>query len=230
MKRKIIFILFLISTLMMSGCSTQEKETLQMSKQQKTYAEIAETIKNFEINGITTELIQKLETQYSQLPPEIEFNKTAHLLASLGNGTFNYSEGTWTPSTNGVYSFDVEIFNVDTMYTNFLMGVSALNKEELNFQNIKEDTSDVNWENGTGKRTVSFDWNEKNYILHAKVENDWFDLNVANELNKIIIENNNDKQLFFTSDNYQECIVFYRSKEWASHFQKETGLILSEFN
>lgn len=215
--------------LVMSGCGTQKKETSH-STEQKKYTEIAENIKKFEIGGITDELIQELETQYSELPPEIEFNKTANLLVALGNGTFNYSEGTWTPYTNGVYSFDVEVFNLDTMYTNFLRGVSALDKKELDFQNIQEDTSEVNWEEGTGKRTVSFEWNGKNYTLEAKVEDDWFDLNVANELNKIIIENCKDKQLFFTNDGYQECIIFYRNKEWANSFQKETGLTLSQFN
>lgn len=59
--------------------------------------------------------------------------------------------------------------------------------------------------------------------------NDWFDLNVAKALNKIIIENSNDKRLFYTDDGYQECIIFYRDKDWASSFQKETGLVLSEF-
>lgn len=28
-----------------------------------------------------------------------------------------------------------------------------------NFKNITEDTSGVDWDNGTGKRTVSFEWN-----------------------------------------------------------------------
>lgn len=224
MKRKIISMLFLASILIMSGCGTQKMEISRITEQPQKYDEIAELLKKFEISGITNELIQELETRYAELPPEIECNKTTVLLMALGEGTFDFSEGTWTPCTNGVYSFDVEIFNLDTMYTNFLRGVSALDKEELNFQNIQEDTSEVNWEDGTGKRTVSFEWNGKSYTLEAKVQDDWFDLNIASELNKIIIENGKDKQLFFTSDGLQECIVFYRDKEWANSFQKETGL------
>lgn len=91
---------------------------------------------------------------YAELPPEIECNKTTVLLMALGEGTFDFSEGTWTPCT-----------------------------------------SEVNWEDGTGKRTVSFEWNGKSYALEAKVQDDWFDLNIASELNKIIIENGKDKQL-----------------------------------
>ena len=52
---------------------------------------------------------------------------------------------------------------------------------------------------------------------------DWFDVNVANELNKIIKGYGNEKQLFFTSDGYQEGIVFYRDKEWAEGFQLKPG-------
>ena len=113
------------------------------------------------------------------------------------------------------------------MYTDFLLGVSSLDKEELDFQNLTEDTSQVNWEEGPGKRTVSFTWNGKSYSLEAEMHNDWFDAGVANELGKIIKENSKDKQLFFADDGYQECIVFYRDKEWADNFQKETGLVLS---
>ena len=239
MKRKIISILFVVSILALGGCGSQ-KENLDIDEhsqndteiveQFQSYAEIAEKLKKFEITGITDELIKKLETDYAELPPEVEFNKTAHLLGTLGNGIFDYSKATWTPTENGVYSFDVEIYNVDTMYTNFLIGVSSLNKEELNFQNISEDTSEVNWEKGTGKRTVSFEWKGKRYSLEAEVQGDWFDLNVANELNKIIMENTTDKQLFFANDGFQECIVFYRNKDWANSFEKETGLSLSEFN
>lgn len=194
----------------------------------KPYAEIAETLKKFEISGITEQLIDELETSYEQMPTEIELNKTAMLLSTLGKGMFDYSQNTWTPSTNGVYSFDVEVFELEKMYTDFLTGISALDKEALNFENIQEDTSKVNWEEGTGTRTVSFEWKRKSFCLKAKMEHDWFDLNVASDLNKIIIENQSDKRLFFTSDGYQECIVFYRSGDWAEAFQEETGLALSE--
>ena len=116
------------------------------------------------------------------------------------------------------------------MYTDFLTGISSLDKEELDFKNIQEDTSQMNWEEGTGKRTVTFEWKNKQFTLEAAVEDDWFDLNVANELNEIIKKSGNGKQLYFTGDGYQECIVFYRDPEWAKSFQTETGLELVEVN
>lgn len=149
------------------------------------------------------------------------------LLSALGSGTYDHSEGTWQPGTNGVYSFDVEVYDLDHMYTHFLSGVSALDKEELDFKNIQEDTSGIDWEEGTGTRTVTFEWNGKTFCIEAAGMNDWFDMNAANALNQILIENGNGKRLFFTDDGYQECIIFYRDADWADSFRKETGLALS---
>lgn len=231
MKNKIVSaLIILISICLINGCGIQEKSISYAGIEQKSYKEVAEILKKFEIDGITEQLIDELEESYSEMPPEIELNKTAMLLSVLGQGDYDYSEGTWQPYTNGVYSFDVEVFDIENMYTNFLTGVSALDKEELDFKNIQEDTSNVNWDEGTGKRTVTFEWDGKTFCLEAEVMYDWFDLNVAKELNEIIMENGNDKRLYFTDDGYQEVIIFYRDAEWASAFQKETGLVFSEFD
>lgn len=227
MKKSLI--LFLSALLPLNGCSL--KDTLSGGEtMQKTYKELGEIFEKYEINGITDQMIDDLEQDYKAMPPEVELNKAAMLLTVLGQGDYDYENMTWTPYANGVYTFDVEFFNVEKMYTDFLTGVSSLDQEELDFKNIQEDTSQVNWEEGTGKRTVRFEWNDRQFTLEAEVYDDWFDVSVANELNKIIKEYGNEKQLFFTSDGYQEGIVFYRDKEWAEGFQLETGLELVEFN
>lgn len=203
---------------------------VEEEKIEKTYKELAEIFSKYDIQGINPQVIEELEQNYEELPPGIIFDKAAAFLTALGHGDYDYENMTWTPYENGVYTFDVEIFNVDNMYTDFLTGIVSLDKEELNFTNIQEDTSQVNWEKGTGKRTVTFEWKNKPFTLEAEVVDDWFDLNVANELNKIIQKYGNGKQLFFAGDGYQECIVFYRDKAWADAFQRETGLELAEFN
>lgn len=193
---------------------------------QKNYKELAEIFEKYGIQGTTEQMIEDLEQNYKEMPPEVELNKAAMLLTVLGQGEYDYENMTWTPYANGVYT------NVEKMYTDFLTGVSSLDKEELDFKNIQEDTSQVNWEEGTGtgKRTVTFEWQNRQFTLEAEGVDDWFDVSVANELNKIIKEYGDEKQLFFTSDGYQEGIVFYRDKEWAKGFQLETGLELVEFN
>lgn len=197
---------------------------------QKSYKEYGEIFEKYGIQGITPELIEKMEKWYLEMPPEVIIDKAADLLTVLGDGEYDFENMTWTPDENGVYAFDAEVFNVDKMYTDFLTGISSLDKEELDFKNIQEDTSQMNWEEGTGKRTVTFEWKNKQFTLEAAVEDDWFDLNVANELNEIIKKYGNGKQLYFAGDGYQECIVFYRDPEWAKSFQTETGLELVEVN
>lgn len=197
---------------------------------QKSFTEIRGILEKYGISGITDEMIERYEENMKLMPEVYEFNnKTAMLLTEAGMGVTNYDTWEWTPAENGVYSFDVEVFNVDMMYTNFLLGVSAIGEGELDFKNITEDTSGVDWENGTGTRTVSFEWNGCTYTLEAECNNDWFDIAAASGLSRIIRENGNGKRLYFASDGGQECIVFYRDAEWAEAFQKETGLELSEY-
>lgn len=194
----------------------------------KSYKEIAAILEKYGISGISDVSIKRFEKNDKLMPVGVIHDKTAMLLTEAGMGITNYDTWEWTPTENGVYCFDAEVFDIEKMYTNFLLGVSAISEGELDFKNITEDTGGVDWENGTGKRTVSFEWNGCTYRLEATFEHDWFDFNIAAGLNKIIIENGNGKRLYFTGDGYQECIVFYRDSEWVDAFQKETGMVLSE--
>ncbi len=237
-RKLLVFALCISFVIMVSGCTAfidkngfewaESIRVNEMNVNQKSYTEIAEILQTFGIKGITDTLAAELEESYAQLPEEIEFDKVATFLIEVGSGSINFDTWEWTPSENGVYCFDVEVFDEGTMYTNFLLGIVAIGDGELDFKNIIEDTSGVNWERGTGKRTVSFEWNGHTYTLEAKAQGDWFDTKVTDELNKIIIANGNENRLYFASDGYQECIVFYRNAEWAEAFQSETGLRLSK--
>ena len=180
-----IFVFFVSILLCFSGCSLQPKDMRGEKKMQKSYKEYGEIFEKYGIQGITPELIKKMEKWYLEMPPEVIIDKAADLLTVLGDGEYDFENMTWTPDENG---------------------------------------------EGTGKRTVTFEWKNKQFTLEAAVEDDWFDLNVANELNEIIKKYGNGKQLYFTGDGYQECIVFYRDPEWAKSFQTETGLELVEVN
>lgn len=253
-KRIYIYVIMMVMTMNLCGCAVggtdestineTEENTINRTNENiisgrgenvimadlnhKSFAEIAAVLEKYGVSGITDEQIEQLEAAVKLMPEGVIYDKTAMLLTEAGSGVINFDTWEWTPTENGVYSFDVEVFDLDNMYTNFLLGVSAIGEGELDFKNITEDTSGVDWENGTGKRTVSFEWNGSTYTLEAKFEHDWFDADILAGLNKIIIENGNGKRLYFTGDGYQECIVFYRDAEWADAFGKETGLSLSE--
>lgn len=198
------------------------------AKVPETFAEFADVFSRYGIQGASPQLTERLEQSFSTLPPEVSLSKGAALLTALGEGGYDPDAMAWAPSRNGVYAFDMEVSDLERMYTLFLAGVCSLAPEELAFENIREDTSRVDWEKGTGRRTVTFAWRGEEFTLETEMQNDWFNPRLANELSGIIRARNTGKQLFFTGDGYQECIVFYRDKEWADAFEAGTGIALAE--
>ena len=134
---KKLFILALSALMSLNGDSLKNNLSGGQTMQ-KTYKELAEVFKKYEIQGTTDQMIDDLEQDYKAMPPEVELNKAATLLTVLGQGDYDYENLTWTPYANGVYTFDVEFFNVEKMYTDFLTGVSSLDKEELDLAMPRE--------------------------------------------------------------------------------------------
>ena len=166
-----------------------------------SYQEIAQELDHFGFK-VDDAMIEELDAFYSSYQKDEDLmlfyqdvDKVTDLLCYAGYGSYDPETWEWTPAASGVYWFDLEVWNLETMYTDFLRGVSALNSEDLNFTNICEDLTDVNWETGTGTQRVSFDWHGKSYLLEGQVKYDWFDMQVADELNSIIRSHSSAKQL-----------------------------------
>lgn len=212
-----------------AGMSQAPSAEGEWEMKQKSFGELAQILKDFGVEGITEDVIRQLEDGEAMRGDEFCLDRTASLLMWAGSGTTDWDNMVWTPAENGVYTFDREVFRLETMYTDFLRGVSALGGKELSFENIREDTGGVDWERGTGRRTVSFDWDGESYVLEAENHNDWFDVSAADALNRIILSRETGKSLYFATDGYQECIVFYRDSAWAEAFQTQTGLELFQF-
>ena len=88
------------------------------------------------ISGITDERVEELRQLSGAMPEGLVFSLAGSLLSDAGSGEYDYETDTFTPSRNGVYSFDMEIWNTEKMYTDFLRGVSALGEGVLNVLNI----------------------------------------------------------------------------------------------
>lgn len=152
--------------------------------------------------------------------------KLMNLLCWEGAGVYDEETWEWTPSESGVYWFDFEVFAIETMYTDFLAGISAASRGQLQFFNVTEDHSDVDWERGTGTVHVSFDFQGEHYSLDAKMDYDWFDGEFLDEINRILIIHGSDQWLYCASDDGQGCLVFYGDAQWAKEFMKATGISL----
>lgn len=195
-----------------------------------SYQQIAQELESFGITCDDSKLLADLEEEYDsfQSTYHYSYDKVPYLLSYLGMGEYDPDTWEWTPGNSGVYWFDMEVFDVGSMYTDFLRGVSALGNGELDFTDIQEDFSRVDWEKCTGSVLVSFDWNGQHYIMEAEFAGDWFDPNILDTMNKLLTGNGNRKRLYFASDEGQGLLVFYRDESWAGDFEKKTGLNLEE--
>lgn len=191
------------------------------------YQEIALELEELGITGSTPELLDELEALHEEYTAAgYTYDKTTDLLCWLGMGEYDEETWEWTPSTNGVYWFDAEVLNLESIYTDFLRGVSALDSSELDFANIQEDITQVDFEHGTGIQSASFDWQGQRYTLEANVMNDWFDISAAKQLNSIICSHSSGEQLYFAFDGGQGYLVFYADTKWVKAFEFKTGIKL----
>jgi len=193
-----------------------------------SYQEIADELEPLGIH-VDQEIIDELEefsisTDYYAYGDG--YSKVMDLLCYAGYGSYDETTWEWTPSNCGVYWFDMEVWNLDSMYSDFLRGVSALNPQELDFTNIQEDISKVNWEEGSGVQSASFDWNGQTYFLGGHVNYDWFDTQAADDLNRII-HAQTGKNLYFAYDGGQGFLVFYGTSEWAKEFKSVTDVSIA---
>lgn len=129
------------------------------------------------------------------------------------------------------YSFDMEVFDTNAMYTEFLNNINLLTNHELKIEIIKEYTSNVDCDEGTGIQIIEFKILDKEYKFEAKVNYDWFDINIISCINKIIKESGLNKFLYITSDGWQNCIVFYNTDGWAKKYNEIfTELQIKKYN
>lgn len=189
----------------------------------KSYEQLANILRELGITNINNELITQLEDEWKEYPEDILIDKMALLLCTIGYGEYDYTTGKWTPSSNKVYSFDMECFDIDNMYQLLFEGISSIGEDELNFSNIIVDTSKVDFDRGIGTQTFQFDLNGKTHVLEGDYYNDWYDIEILDYLNEILENENKAKKLYFMGDGYQSFIVFYCDKEWADLFEEKTG-------
>ncbi len=137
----------------------------------------------------------------------------------------NIGQTQYLPDTNQykmlcrqVYSFDMEVSDISTMYTVFLNFVNLIINGDLQISDIVEDISNIDFEHGTGVHIISFKCNEEEYKYEAESNYDWFDMKVISFINQILDTNGINKHLYITSDGWQNCIVFYNTEEWAKKF------------
>ena len=190
--------------------------------------EQSEVLKDLGIGPVEDGQLDAVVRHIESLPKEYRdsIDPMRQLLCTIGMSDYDFDTGVWEPSSHSVYAFDMEVYDLNRMYTNFLTGVSAINRGEFSITDVQEDVSQVDWDAGTGTQTIRFAYDGHPYEYAATVNYDWLDMGVVAFMNGVFEAEGNPKRLYCIEN--EPVIVFYDTPEWAARFEKATGEALSE--
>ena len=196
-----------------------------------SYQEMASELEPLGIT-ITSQTIEELEAFDREYAEEygVDYyrdnpyaSKIIDLLYWEGSGITDPETYQWTPSRSGIYWSDMEVMNVDTMYTDLLTGIDAMDGE-LEISGICEDYGSVNMEYGTGTVSVTFALNGRQAQLSANFDYDWLDIDVLREIGQLLTEDDLDKDLYFAFDEGQGFYLYYGHHANVGSLNRKTGL------
>ena len=150
------------------------------------------------------------------------------LLSCLGQGTYDFDTGVWTPTSSDVYSFDAEIFDIDHMYTLFLQGVSSIvpgfictDVTEVIEESYDAEADPEDFLTGPeGTTTVRFTLNRHTYERQLSFYGDWFNTDAIDWVNEMLTAEGFDGQLCAFSDGGQGLILFYGDEARIEQLEK----------
>lgn len=223
-------ICFLLAILNLAGLPVLDSLSGKLHNDM-TYQQMAEELLPLGIT-VSSQAIEELETYDREYEEEYGkafyrdnpyASKIIDLLSWEGSGLTDYDTDQWTPSRSGIYWSDMEVMYVDTMYTDLLTGIAAMDNE-LQFTDIQEDYSGVDIEAGTGSVSVSFTLNGQHQTLSASYYYDWLDTNILRQIGDLLAEDSLDRDLFLAFDNGQGFFLYYGHPENIGQLNRKTGL------
>ena len=162
------------------------------------------------------------EANPSAMPSISEEAYAYTLLMFIGMGNYDYDSCTWTPTSDRIYVFDAEVFNIQGMYTEFLQGVQSIATDAV-FADVSEDLSGMD-EQFEGIRKVSFTCNGTPYTFPLTSSGDWIDPQIIRYVNQALEEQNCSGQLHLISDYYDQIMfLIYGSEETAREMRLLLG-------
>lgn len=210
------------------GYSVMDKLTGRLDNSM-SYAQMADALSEVDIH-ISEQVIQEMveydneylttysEDYYANAPRR---QKVEDLLYCEGIGSYNKETGQWTPSTSGIYCQEMEVWNADSIYSDFLTGVSHMDND-LVFTDIREDMRDVDIDAGRGTVAVTFTFQNETHTIKADYFYDWFDTYAIAQLGKII--KSNDQQLYVCSLDDYAAVLYYGTHRQVRTLEKLSGL------
>lgn len=138
-------------------------------------------------------------------------------LMDEGLGQYDYNTFTWTPTSDKVYAFDAEVFNIEGMYTEILQGIDVI-VPDITITDVQEDlsaiTEEMDMETYTdGTRKVSFLCNGHPYEIELISYGDWVDIAFFDFLDEVLAKENCPNQLYALTHPMDQMILIYYGNE-----------------
>ena len=216
------------SLLNLPGYSVMDKLTGRLDNSM-TYAQMADALSELDIH-ISEQVIQEMEeydheylTTYSEdyYANAPRSQKIEDLLYCEGIGSFDKETGQWTPSESGIFCQEMEVWNANCIYTDFLTGVSHMD-DDLVFKNIREDMREVDIDAGHGTVAVTFTFQNEAHTIKADYFYDWFDTYAIAQLGKII--KSDDHQLYVCNLDDYAAVLYYGTYRQIRELERLTGM------
>ena len=143
-----------------------------MNRNEMSYNQLANILKQLDILDIPNQKIEDLEYQWEKLPNEVHasLDKLALLLTDIGRRYYDSKTNSWLTNSKQVYSFDMECYDMNNMYTLLLQGLKTISEKELTWDYIKEEIKIEKKESEV--KTVTFHLNQQPYQIDIPMQND----------------------------------------------------------
>ena len=186
-----------------------------------TYQEMADELSELDIDiclrtlremeEYDAEFLEQNGTEYYDGAPR--YQKVADLLYWEGEGIYQATNW-WDPSNSGVYWVAYEPESGENIYTDFLLGLSAMD-DDLDFTNIQEDI--------TGEDIIlSFDWNGATYSIQIDYPADLFDPSVVKQIGQIV--DSDTQKLYVSEEDYYGLLLYYGTRQNVRQLNTRTTL------
>jgi len=207
---------------------------LPVSAEQAAFAQAREALQalGFTISDDTLDAAQEHYREYREFfkhtgltIPAIEDDQEQivyTILMEEGLGLYDYDTLTWTATSNQIYAFDAEFFNIVGMYTEFLQGVQSI-VPDADFSSVRENLREMT-EELEGYRNVSFTCNGHPYEIRLASYGDWLNEEIFPFINQVLEQEGCSGRLHYAAPMDQLVFVIYGTESQANALWRLMGL------
>ncbi len=214
----------LLALCLLTSCALAEADALAMQNARQALEDLGYPVSD-EAFEAALEQHRYMREWYAEVgltagnAPDLAYQ----LLLCEGFGEYDYDTLTWTPTSDKIYVFDAEFFDIEGMYTQFLQGVQAI-LPEGRIENVCEDLSGLD-ENLEGSRKVGFEFEGHVHVVTLDSYGDWLNTEIIDFFNQVLKAEGFDHRLHIVSEDWDQIVfLICGTKEDAAALRRLMGV------